>query len=437
MEHIIGGYNNVFQQAPPEELICCKCRLVARDPQQTYCSCKQLYCKSCLEALEKKSENCPKCLAPFNAFPNALRAMKIKVLSVKCDMQSNGCKWIGPLWQLEAHLSSCNFSEVSCTNSTCSHQTLRKNLSGHLLNECPQRYHQCPHCKMEGEHFDITGPHAETCPEREVSCPHIGCGKTMQQSKLVDNHLQVCPKSPVECSFRDLGCMEVCAGNLDEHNKEFVTHHLSLVSASLTTQGEKLRELEQKLYSQVQDTVQQEPVEIEARCQALESKQQAQNVAIEDITACLQQQLIRVPSFFESKLANAVWYSPAFYCKGYKLCLCVHPNGNRSAKDVYLSVFVHAMKGMNDDSLQWPLTAQVSLQLLNQIADKRHLNKSLHFKSERITSDEKGVGQGFDKFIAHNVLSHNAAYNTQYVMNDCIFFKVSVRVMLEKPWLMC
>ena len=422
MEPNVGGYNNVFQYEPPEALLCCKCRLVARDPQQTCCSCKQLYCKSCLEKLEKQSENCPKCLAPFNSLPNAQHAAKIKALSVKCDMQGYGCTWIGPLEQLEEHLSSCNFS----------------NISSRLLNECPQHNHQCPHCKVEGEYSEITGPHTEVCPEREVSCPYIGCWKKMRQSEMISKHLQVCPKRPVECSFRDFGCTEVCTGTLDQHNAEYVAHHLSLVSSALTKQGEKLRKLEQKLDSQAQNAAQQQLAETEDRCQALEIEQQAQNVTIKDISARLQQQLIRVPSFSESKQANAVWYSPAFYCNGYKMCLCVHPNGHSSSKNESLSVYLHAMKGVNDDSLPWPMNAEVSLQLLNQIANKRHVNKTLHFKSERITStDEKGVGQGFDNFVAHNVLGHIAVYKTQYLMDDCIFFKVSIRVMTDKPWLMC
>ena len=56
----IGGYRYTFIEAPPKELMCLICHLVARDPQQLLC-CGKLCCNSCLQESKKHTDNCPQC----------------------------------------------------------------------------------------------------------------------------------------------------------------------------------------------------------------------------------------------------------------------------------------------------------------------------------------------------------------------------------------
>ena len=44
----LKGYDHLFVDSPPDELLCLICMLTARDPQQSTC-CGKVYCKVCLE----------------------------------------------------------------------------------------------------------------------------------------------------------------------------------------------------------------------------------------------------------------------------------------------------------------------------------------------------------------------------------------------------
>ena len=69
------------------------------------------------------------------------------------------------------------------------------------------------------------------------------------------------------------------------------------------------------------------------------------------------------------------------------------------------------MPGEYDDTLEWPFQGEVTVELLNQLEDTGHYNNygtHIHFNNT----------------------------NTQYLMNDTLYFRVSVYVHSKtKPWL--
>ena len=90
------------------------------------------------------------------------------------------------------------------------------------------------------------------------------------------------------------------------------------------------------------------------------------------------------------------------------------------------------MRGEFDDHLKWPFRGDVTIQLLDQQDDKNHQTGTAHFNdktpdsvAERVTSGERASGWGVGTFIPHSELGHNPATNCQYLMNDCLYFKVS------------
>ena len=100
------------------------------------------------------------------------------------------------------------------------------------------------------------------------------------------------------------------------------------------------------------------------------------------------------------------------------------------------------MPGEYDDTLDWPFQGEVTVELLNQLEDNNHHKYVIHFnhetpeyhKNRKEEEDYKGWGQ--PKFIPHTDLGHNSSTNTQYLMNDTLYFKVSVNVHSKtKPWL--
>ncbi len=98
------------------------------------------------------------------------------------------------------------------------------------------------------------------------------------------------------------------------------------------------------------------------------------------------------------------------------------------------------MKGDNDDSLSWPFTGTVTVELLNQLEDKNHYKETTTFRadkveSQRVVGSERGGGYGRPHFISHSDLDYNASKNTQYLKDDTLVFRVSVQVPDYKPWL--
>ena len=141
------------------------------------------------------------------------------------------------------------------------------------------------------------------------------------------------------------------------------------------------------------------------------------------------------------------WYSPPFYTHpgGYKMCIKVDANGFDDGTDTYVSVFACLMKGKNDDNLPWPFTGEVTITLLNQLADKNHYTDTVTFPQysdqtfERVVDDERAPeGCGWDTFISHDDLDFNEVDNCQYLKDDCLFFEIEVEVAEpDKPWLTC
>ena len=127
------------------------------------------------------------------------------------------------------------------------------------------------------------------------------------------------------------------------------------------------------------------------------------------------------------KNTNSTWWSQPFYTadNGYKLQLKVYANGEGSGK---VSVYMHLMKGPNDDNLHFPINGIFTVQMLNWNEDHHHIEQSIAFDDsipieyrERVTRGEIAVvGRGNPQFISHNdVSSMNVLYE------DMMCFKIS------------
>ena len=116
------------------------------------------------------------------------------------------------------------------------------------------------------------------------------------------------------------------------------------------------------------------------------------------------------------------------------MCLIVYANGNGDGKQSYVSVSVKILNGKHDNTLKWPFIGNYFFELLNQLEDKSHHTKTLNIKS----GDKAIVGSisslGCDKFISRSKLSHNS-YNTHYLKDDTLYFRVTVTPSDHKPWL--
>ena len=70
------------------------------------------------------------------------------------------------------------------------------------------------------------------------------------------------------------------------------------------------------------------------------------------------------------------------------MCIKVDTNGGGDAADTYVSVYAYLMKGSNDDTLPWPFTGEVTITLLNQLADENHHTRSFLFPEDQEAAGE-------------------------------------------------
>jgi len=139
--------------------------------------------------------------------------------------------------------------------------------------------------------------------------------------------------------------------------------------------------------------------------------------------------------FEKLKKDDINWYSLPFYSHtgGYKMCLRVNANGCGSGKGTHVSVGVHLMQGEHDDHLKWPFRGDITVKVLNQRTEERHMGRIVGFsdrKSDKATgrvigSEVAKRGIIFYEFIAHRSLGYNSAKNTEYLRDDCLKFRVT------------
>ncbi len=328
----------------------------------------------------------------------------INDLKVKCDNVASGCKWDGLLSKLSTHLNTCDYALMACENICTKNggrvQLFRKDKKDHLANYCPRRQYQCPHCEETGEHQERTSTHLKTCPQLRVPCPNDKCRASIPRHELLD-HKYTCLYESVPCKYAEVGCKENPQRRDLRKHEENDQLHLRATTA-------KVLELTQQL-----------------------------NETVEQLT-------FRLDGFPKHKHDRTTFYS-SLLCtshKGYRFRIRVHAGGFGSGEGTHISIFACLMKGDYDDALTWPFLGKVTFELLNQIEDKNHHKATTYFlnneSSQRVIETKCGdVGWGIPEFIPHTDLAYNPGKNYQYLKDDSLIFRVSVRPPRYKPWLQC
>ena len=93
--------------------------------------------------------------------------------------------------------------------------------------------------------------------------------------------------------------------------------------------------------------------------------------------------ILKVSEYSEEVKGDINWYTKSFYTHdmGYRMCLHIYAGGYAygKGKGTHLSMFLYAMKGINDDNLTWPLQGKFEVKMLNQISDSEHLSVAKTF----------------------------------------------------------
>ena len=392
-----GGYCYTFvDPGPSNEQMCLICQVVVRKACQANC-CGKIFCKGCLEGLRQYSDNfnCPNCRTNLNGryFEDTRADREISHLQIYCTNKEKGCNWQGNLKDIDTHIKACRNEEVTCDK--CDDVMQRHQLETHNNDECLQRDYKCPHCKAVGIYIVMTTSHLEECLDLVLTCPNEGCENKIKRREM-GSHYQKCPKEVIKCPYHNIGCET-------EMKREMMDEHMEInTKAHLQNAVEKIRE--------------------QRKCPVV----------------------IKFSDYSKHKRDEDDWYSSGFYTSagGYKLRLNLDANGHGDGKGTHVSCFFNLMPGEYDDVLEWPFQGEVTVKLLNQLEDKNHYKRAICFNHE--TSDEykckkkkeDTYGWGYHKFISHTKLGLDSSTNTQYLMNDSLYFRVSVNVHSKtKPWL--
>ncbi len=347
----------------------------------------------------------------------------MKFLLVRCPMS---CEWNGELRSLEDHIQKvCENAIVPCPNSCSNGKTkmMRKNIDFHILTKCPNRLHSCPKCQNVMELRNAVSHELNECPKRRYTCPH--CNEGGVYDERTTTHLEVCSKVEIKC--------KKCSQNFRCYNKS--VHPLDCpdepVRCTYYNIGCEEKPLRKDLGTHE------------------ENAQLHLSLATKEVLRLKNKILVKNTLTFKMKLqvhpmVYEEFYSPPFHTSaaGYKLCICVYANG-LDVRGTHVSVSAHLMKGDNDDSLSWPFTGTVTIELLNQLEDKNHHKKTVTFTAdyevnEIVVDGERSLnGSGWPHFTSHADLAHEPLTNRQYLKDDTLIFRVSAEAPDYKPWLEC
>ena len=324
---------------------------------------------------------------------------------MRCVSMERGCQWTGTIGSLENHIVTCQFALVPCPNK-CEDDKgngelhlMRKDLGNHLKTKCRKRTYKCQHCGEKRTYASITEDHDKVCDKKIVSCPNkgSGCLSSIERGKTKQHVWSVCDYTEVACAYEILGCgVRMLRKDAENHKREAPEKHMDLALDTLSS-----REEQHKTLSEGEAMV------------------------------------FKLPGYASKKEKNARFYSPPFYTSsgGYWMRINVYVNRFSAGKGTHVSVFSELLVGRYDDQLHWPFLGTVTFELLNQLADDKHHSRAVTYGVD--ADMHVGSSKGFPKFLPHSSLSHDPATNTQYLLDNTLYFRVSVKVANHKPWLIC
>ncbi|XP_011409733.1 PREDICTED: TNF receptor-associated factor 2-like [Amphimedon queenslandica] len=432
-----GGYSYVFVDGdPPNKFVCYICTLPARDPQQVTC-CFNIYCHSCLLQLKEKGEgnfNCPTCRQPLtgNYFKDGRADREIKSLIVYCPGE---CEWVGVISDIEAHLNTCPYQLLDCTNR-CGEKVQRQLLELHLTDSCVKRLVVCQYCKEEGSYGYIEGVHLESCLKYPVKCCNDECDQMIPRRAL-EGHITICCKTIVSCEYSNVGCKkEMKREEQDIHNKESVNEHLRLAVEKVKSLQEDISILKSDIKAiktpstnSIKKLVNAEVECIKSDIKALQTKRKTYI------------KVFKVTQFEHKRNNSETWKSSSFYTSpgGYKVKLVVYTNGHSKKSLGYVSCFTQFVTGDNDDTLEWPFVGYVTIELLNQLDDENHVVHTYYYDEtipEFARQRDSESGCGIDLFVSHIELDTHQSSTCTYLKDDTLYFRISINATsTTKPWL--
>ena len=384
---------------------CPICRYCLTDPMQTPCGHR--FCQQCIEAVLHSSQPvCPLDREQLdNVFPDAACRRQINALKVYCSNRRSGCTWSGEMIDETSHQASCEYGKITC--EFCSEKIIRVDVAKHK-EECPKRQISCKYCSQKMDYQSLES-HYSSCEEYPLTCPNNCSEGPLPRSKINHHVSEICPRTKVPCQLSLFGCSEVI-------ERQQITKHLAQCGM--------------KHVSQLASAV----LRLENAVEKLQTELSKQKVVID--------KLMMTPA--HSSSGKFVWrlegisdklvsqgpeeiYSQEFYSHegGYKMCLCVYPNGDGNYRA--LSLYFVLVKGPYDAFLKWPFAYRVVLTLVNAHSPTKSIKKIIipdsNLRYFKRPTTCRNPGYGYPAFISHSKLQDK---ESGYVQEDCILISTEI-----------
>lgn len=484
-----------FTELPPDKLLCPECNCVYRDPHLSSC-CHRTCCLKCISKLkDSPCPRCSEEGWLVDADAVAQRSINdlyVRCLHVTDGCLWFGrLEQLYRHIDRESGTSGCIFIKLACPHD-CGQKLVRKLLEEHVTKRCPNRPYMCEYCQdYEGHYHAVETYHFPDCPQYLLPCPN-SCPEKMIARSNFDHHIHTtCEyQENIPCPLSSVGCgAKLRRKNIAVHLEKGVANHMKLLSTALLNNKS---ELEEKLINlPVSDSIDapstfdskeikvhveealkskdNEILQLKQQIEQLNNEKEEQHKLLQSITdkhrhtldaqekrlsltEQLNHTLIRdlgalrqfipnpLPISFtinkveQLRLSNKWWYSRPFFShvQGYKFGMFVFCNGVLDGKGTHISVFLYLVRGEFDDELDWPFHGNVTIQLLNQRADRQHYQKVIRFTDDtppavcnRVMNAEMAKeGNGPTQFISQADLTYNQEKDTEYIRDDSLKLRV-------------
>ena len=347
------------------------------------------------------------------------------------------------------HWPVCKCYPMDCPNHCSVYAIERQHMHEHLQLECPLKMLECE--------FRSAG--CDILVARQDMAEHLEEFHVQHTSMLAEANQQLqdelSERSKQASELQEALKTEVTKVTKESQEKTdtlwLENAFLKREMAQLRSEMDEMKKMFQDSLAQYKKTQEQKDLEAKKARDSLETEVAKLKSDLEESRVSLYQQCYSIQSyvgvfpveFLMSQFSwhcreNKQWRSPAFYShlEGYRLCLVVNPGAPGKGKEgeAYVSVFICVMHGEYDERLKWPLKAEVTVQLRNQLTDRHHATGVIRFTemtparySSRVKEGGHGEeeGWGLKRFIGHSDLSYNSVKNRQYLKDDCLCFRLT------------
>ena len=315
-----------------------------------------------------------------------------------------------------------------------------KSFCKECIEQLKIRSNSCPTCKIENFFSYPNKGLEQSLYDFEVYCSHKSRGcewrgelreldKHLNSEPPTDKSLEGCPFTVIKCPLNHTGCeVKLSRREMKEHMNNDLLRHVLEQTALVQKQTalvQKLTRDNESLTTRLQ-AVEEENKELKKRVVKMEGAQHVVSHTGQPIGP-----VVFTMTNFEQHKNDDTWYSPPFYTHphGYKMCLCIWPNGFGPGKGTHFGVSIRLMRGEFDDHLKWPFRGSITFVLLDQEGGKNHKNliNVVHFNDR--TPDEyctRVVGKEVNDYGWANAKGVPLSrLQPKYLKNDCIKLSIT------------